>query len=130
MVAAEFTLECPAFAEGTAIPSVNSCDGSNLSPFLAWHNPPGAARSFALMMDDPDAPRGTFTHWLLYDIPADARELSAGDKETGLAGQNDFQGEGYGGPCPPPTHGAHRYFFRLFALDVDSLGVRPGANRN
>src|SRR5262249_15565693 len=79
---------------------------------------------------DPDAPRGTFTHWLRYDIPADARELPAGDKETGVSGENDFQANGYGGPCPPPSHGAHRYFFRLFALGVDSLGVRQGAKRS
>jgi Raf kinase inhibitor-like YbhB/YbcL family protein len=131
MIMAEqaLTLTSSAFKEGAPIPRVHTCDGSDVSPFLAWHDPPAGAKSFVLIVDDPDAPRGVFTHWVLFDLPADAPELPSGDKEIGLAGRNDFQKDGYGGPCPPPRHGVRRYFFRLHALDVESLGLRAGAKR-
>jgi Raf kinase inhibitor-like YbhB/YbcL family protein len=125
----QFTLISPAFVQGDFLPVVNTCDGPNLSPFLAWTGVPGAANSFALIMDDPDALGGTFTHWLRYDIPPEIRELPFNDHETGIAGRNDFGIEGYGGPCPPLTEETHRYYFRIFALDIDSLKLAHGAKR-
>ena len=87
-------------------------------------------RSFALVVEDPDAPSGTFCHWLLYDIPPDSHNLAQGLKpgSAGVSGTNDFGRPGYGGPCPPKGS-AHRYYFRLYALDVASLGLRPGVGR-
>jgi len=86
---------------------------------------PEGTRSFALIMDDPDAPRGTFTHWLVYDIPVDGGSLRA---EAGTAIANSFGKSGYGGPCPPPGHGVHRYFFSVYALDRPSLDL-DGSSR-
>jgi hypothetical protein len=88
---------------------------------------PVGVRSFALIMDDPDAPSGTFTHWIQWDIPAETRSLAGAS--SGVAGVNDFHGAGYGGPCPPPNHGTHRYYFRLYALDVDTLDLPPESGR-
>ena len=107
--------------KGDVIPSVNTRDGSDASPFLAWHFPPGNAQSFVLIMDDLDAQHDIMTHWIVFDIPADVRELPFNDHTIGVAGCNDFQLVGYHGPCPPLNEGRHRYAFRLFALDVDSL---------
>jgi hypothetical protein len=87
---------------------------------------PEGTRSFALIVDDPDAPRGTFTHWLAYDIPLSANELKA---TAGKTLRNGFGRTGYGGPCPPPGHGEHRYYFSVYALDVASLGL-PGSTRD
>ncbi len=123
-----FTLTSPAFIEGGAIPRDYTCDGADRSPPLRWTGAPSAA-SYVLIMDDPDAPGGTFTHWVLYDIPGDRTELAEGEQKVGLAGGNDFGGRGYGGPCPPRGRGAHRYFFRLSALDIPSLKLSPGASR-
>ena len=81
------------------------------------------------MMDDPDAPGGTFTHWVLFDIPAAVEGLSEGERTIGTAGKNDFQHEWYAGPCPPPRRGAHRYFPKLYAVDVESLARKRGATR-
>jgi hypothetical protein len=78
-------------------------------------------------MEDPDAPSGTFTHWVRYDLPADTDGIPEGDSDAGKQGRNDFEFVGYGGPHPPPRHGDHRYFFRLYALDVPSLGLENGA---
>jgi len=86
--------------------------------------------SFALIVEDPDAPNGTFTHWVLFDIPGETRELPEGVSGIGVGGRNDFQHDHYGGPCPPPNHGAHRYYFRLSALDIESLGLKAGARRS
>jgi Raf kinase inhibitor-like YbhB/YbcL family protein len=119
----EFRLTSPAFGEGDAIPSRYTCDGEGSAPPLRWDGPQDA-RSFVLIVDDPDAPRGIFTHWLLYDIPGSQRELPEGLSNVGALGtpgMNDFSRIGYGGPCPPPGHGPHRYFFTLYALDVLSL---------
>jgi Raf kinase inhibitor-like YbhB/YbcL family protein len=130
-------LQSPAFPEGGAIPKLCTCDGKDVSPPLRWSGIPEAARSLALVVEDPDAPRGTWTHWVLFDIPADVGELSEGmpteervalgkDSRTALQGRNDFGRTGYGGPCPPG--GTHRYVFRLFALDTESV-LGPGATR-
>jgi Raf kinase inhibitor-like YbhB/YbcL family protein len=121
-----FTLTTPAFADGADIPVRHTCDGDNRSPHLAWTDPPEGTRSLALVVDDPDAPSGTFTHWLLYDIPATAREIGEGisDRTVGISGRNSFGKSGYGGPCPPPGDEAHRYRFTLYALDVPSLKIR------
>ena len=116
-----FTLRSSAFANGETIPLRFTCDGDDLAPPLAWTEPPEGTRSFALVMDDPDAPRGTFTHWLVYDIPGASTELR--EPSDGKALPNDFGRAAYGGPCPPPGHGAHRYVFTLHALDVPALDL-------
>jgi Raf kinase inhibitor-like YbhB/YbcL family protein len=122
-----FTLTSPAFRDGETIPTTFTCDGDDLPPPLAWSNPPSGTRGYALVMDDPDAPGGTFTHWLRYDIPATATALHGDDRGKTLA--TSFHRPGYGGPCPPPGHGPHRYVFALYALDTDSLDVH-GRNRD
>lgn len=117
------TLESPAFEPGGAIPVGNTCDGEDLSPALHWSRPPEGTRSFALICDDPDAPSGTWVHWVLFNIAPGAdrldpnmppREEAAGGAKQG---RNDFGRIGYGGPCPPRGK-PHRYFFRLYALDT------------
>lgn len=125
------TLESPSFAEGKLIPIRQTCDGADLSPELVWSGTPEGAQSFVLINDDPDAPAGTWNHWLLYDIPASVDRLPEGCRvgEVGISGRNDFRRLGYGGPCPPPGHGPHRYFFRLFAVNKRSLGLQEGAVR-
>ena len=126
-----FKLISSAFPEGAAIPRMYTCEGANLSPALEWSGEPGGTRSFAVIVDDPDAPVGTWNHWLLFDIPASAHTLAQGFKPgaLGISGKNDFGNEGYGGPCPPRGHGPHRYFFKLYALGVASLGVGAGVKR-
>lgn len=116
-----FTLTSTAFSDDETVPRRFTCDGDDLAPPLAWANPPQGTRSFALVMDDPDAPRGTFTHWLVYDIAATARALR--DDHGARTLPNGFGRTGYAGPCPPPGHGAHRYVFTLHALDVPALDV-------
>lgn len=117
-----FSLTSPAFKEGETIPARHTEDGPDLSPRLRWSEPPEGTMSFALVVDDPDAPRGTWVHWVAYGIPGDARELQEGfPKEASasdgiLQGENDFGKTGYGGPAPPPGK-PHRYFFKLYALD-------------
>lgn len=125
-------LYSPEFLMGTSIPFKYTCDGENHSPPLTWQDPPAGTKSFALIISDPDAPNGTFTHWVLYNLPADLRQLperipnqdtlSDGSRQ----GKNDFDQVGFGGPCPP--NGTHRYFFKLHALD-QSLDVPPGASK-
>lgn len=117
-----FILKSSAFHDGEAIPRSFTCDGDSLTPPLAWSDPPPGTLSFALIMDDPDAPGGTFTHWLLYDIPANVSEL--GRERPGKTLRNSFGRNGYGAPCPPPGHGVHRYFFTVHAVDVAALSVR------
>ena len=128
------TVTSSAFAAREPIPTRYTCDGADLSPPLAWSEVPQGTQSLALIADDPDAPMGTWVHWVLYGLPADTRELPEGvpAKETVLdgarQGTNDFGRIGYGGPCPPPN-GPHRYFFKLFALDAEpELG--PGATKD
>jgi Raf kinase inhibitor-like YbhB/YbcL family protein len=113
VAAKRFTLSSPAFAQGRTIPIAYTCDGRNVSPALRWTAPPKATRSFALIMDDPDAPSGTFTHWLAWSIPAGARRLVVGQRPL-REGTNGAGRIGYVGPCPPS--GTHRYVFRLYAL--------------
>jgi Raf kinase inhibitor-like YbhB/YbcL family protein len=123
----KFALTSDAFEEGQPIPVQFSCDGEDRSPTLKWGEPPEGTKSFALVVDDPDAPSGLFRHWGAYDIPASTRELAEGASPPGQA-RNSFGKPGYGGPCPPPGHGPHRYHFKLYALDVDKLGLEPGGN--
>lgn len=120
--AQSFSLSSPAFRNGEAIPVQFTCDGADQSPPLNWSEPPQGTRSLTLIVDDPDAPGGTFRHWAAYDIPANARSLAAGHS-LGGAGVNDFGKPGYGGPCPPKGGGPHHYRFKLFALNVDRLEV-------
>jgi len=126
-----FQLFSSAFAEGGWIPELHSCDGADISPPLEWTGAPSETRSFALVAEDPDAPNGVWCHWLLYDLGARIQALPQGYRPgtLGVGGTNDFGKPGYGGPCPPRGHGAHRYFFRLSALRVESLGLPPGAKR-
>jgi Raf kinase inhibitor-like YbhB/YbcL family protein len=126
-----FQLFTNAFENGGWIPSLHSCQGADISPALEWSSGPADARSFALIVDDPDAPVGTWNHCLLYDIPATVHNLQQGQRPggPGVSGKNDFGKLGYGGPCPPKGHGPHRYFFRLYALDVRTLGLPAGVKR-
>jgi Raf kinase inhibitor-like YbhB/YbcL family protein len=126
-----FNLRTSAFAPGDFIPRRHSCEGENLSPAFEWDDPPPSTRSLALIADDPDAPAGTWTHWILWDIPAETRSLPEAFTPglLGVSGVNDFGKPGYGGPCPPRGHGPHRYFFTLFALSIQSLGLPVTANR-
>lgn len=119
----------PAFLDGQTIPQKYSCDGENVSPPLEWDGTPDRAKSIAVICDDPDAPSGTFTHWLLYDIPAATPRLGEGAANTGKAGLNSFGKIGYGGPCPPHKDAAHEYVFHVYALDVASLG-KPGLSKS
>lgn len=126
-----FTLSSPAFTSGAAVPVRFTCDGDDVSPALQWADAPAGVAAFALVMDDPDAPSGTFTHWLLCDIPATAAGLGAGfaPGATGISGTNDFGRVGYGGPCPPKGHGVHHYRFHLHALD-QALGLQEAFSRH
>lgn len=111
-----------AFQEGKAIPATYTCDGQDVSPPISWTEPPAGTNSFALIADDPDAPMGTWVHWVMYNIPPTVRQFSAAvAREAKLPdgtqqGMSDFGRPGYGGPCPP--NGTHRYFFKLYALDA------------
>ncbi len=127
-------VESPVFKEGEVIPTKHTCDGIDVSPPISWSNVPEGTKSFVLIMDDPDAPIGTFTHWVIYDIPADVRDLEEGiprADQVGVAKQgiNDFGFVGYGGPCPPKGHGYHRYYFKVYALDIETLGLPAKATR-
>jgi hypothetical protein len=122
---AKLELTSSAFRDGQPIPIQFTCDGADQSPPLEWGEPPAGTKSFALMIDDPDAPNGTFSHWGVYDIPAGTRSIGGGQK-VGTEVSNDFGKPGYGGPCPPKGHGPHHYHFKLFALGVDKLDL-PGA---
>lgn len=115
-------LESPAFKNNGRIPSKFSCDGEDVSPELGWKFPPKGTKSFALICDDPDAPMGTFVHWIVFNIPASENGMKENSPPEGMLpndtiqGRNDFGRNGYGGPCPPS--GTHRYFFHLYALDT------------
>jgi Raf kinase inhibitor-like YbhB/YbcL family protein len=129
-----FDLKSPAFGQNASIPRTYSCDGPDRSPPLRWNAPPSGAKGYALVVEDPDAPAGTWVHWVLYRIPAGARQLPEGVpvRDTvagaGTQGINDFRKVGWGGPCPPPG-AAHRYVFTLYALDSD-LTLPPGTSRS
>ncbi|MHA1267490.1 MAG: YbhB/YbcL family Raf kinase inhibitor-like protein [Candidatus Helarchaeota archaeon] len=115
-------LKSAAFEHEGLIPMKYTCEGSDISPPLSWNQVPEGTKSFALIVDDPDAPVGTWVHWLVCDIPPDTREIPQNtipDKATLMT--NDFGKKKYGGPCPPS--GTHRYFFKLYALDVQKLNA-------
>ncbi len=126
-------LTSSAFKEGETIPAKYTCDARDVSPPLAWQGTPTNAKSLALIADDPDAPSGTWVHWVLYDLPAHVTELPEDVAKTqhipqgATQGLNDFRHLGYGGPCPPPGK-PHRYFFKLYALDT-RLDLKPGATK-
>jgi Raf kinase inhibitor-like YbhB/YbcL family protein len=119
----KINLTSSAFAPDSMIPSKYTCDGEDISPPLAWDTVPEGTKSLALISDDPDAPMGTWVHWVVYNLPAAARSLPenvppyAVIEDGGEQGTNDFGNTGYGGPCPPG--GTHRYFFKLYALDTE-----------
>jgi Raf kinase inhibitor-like YbhB/YbcL family protein len=116
---ADFQLTSSAFRNGAAIPQQFTCEGTDQQPPLEWAGAPAGTRSFVLIVDDPDAPGGTFRHWGAYGIPADAGSMSGSPAQA----VNDFGKPGYGGPCPPKGHGPHHYRFRLLALDTDRLNL-------
>ncbi|MFA6066701.1 MAG: YbhB/YbcL family Raf kinase inhibitor-like protein [Candidatus Babeliaceae bacterium] len=120
-------LTSPNFSHNKEIPSHYTCDGKNISPALQWENVPNNTKSFALIVDDPDAPHTTFVHWVVFNIPAEMRALPEGVKKGNFAqGITDFSTPQYGGPCPPS--GTHRYFFTLYALDTQ-LDLAQGATK-
>jgi Raf kinase inhibitor-like YbhB/YbcL family protein len=116
-----------AFNEGESIPVEYTCNGKNISPPLAWKDLPTDTQSLALIADDPDAPAGTWVHWVLYNLPASTDGLPAGVENPGIEGQNSSRKIGYAGPCPPAGK-PHRYFFKLYALDTH-LDLNPGATK-
>lgn len=121
-----------AFQEGGSIPARYTCDGENTSPQIAWEEPPAGTKSLVLIMEDLDAPLGVFTHWVVYNIPPDSRELREGVptdsrlEDGTLQGENSFKKTAYGGPCPPA--GTHRYQFTVYALDT-TLGLEAEVNK-
>ena len=127
------TVKSSAFTEGGMIPKEYTCDGEDISPQLEWTGAPEGTKSFAVICDDPDAPIGTFVHWVLFNLPAGTTELPKGvpnktTLETGAKqGTNDFNNIGYGGPCPPG--GTHRYYFKIYALDTE-LALKPGVSKS
>jgi Raf kinase inhibitor-like YbhB/YbcL family protein len=140
--AGKFTLTSAAFKNNATMPdkiafNQMGCTGENVSPALAWSNPPAGTKGFALLVHDPDAPTGSgWWHWVVYDIPADTTSLAEGAGKEGGAGlphgaklgKTDFGSAAYGGPCPPPGSGKHHYNFTLLALKVDKLEVPEGAS--
>ena len=129
-----FTLTSAAFRDGAGIPVKYTCDGVDVSPPLSWSSAPAGTRGFALIVDDPDAPAGSWVHWVLYNLPAAVFELPENiakveslDLDGARQGRNDFRRPGYGGPCPPPGP-AHRYFFKLYALAAP-LTLKAGAQK-
>jgi Raf kinase inhibitor-like YbhB/YbcL family protein len=123
---AKMKITSSAFQEGASIPSKFSCDGANTSPPLQIAEVPSGAKSLALIVDDPDAPSGLFTHWTVWNISAQINAIAEGSAPKGVQGTNDFGKSGYGGPCPPS--GTHRYYFKIFALDRE-LDLPFGAKR-
>ena len=128
----EIKLTSTAFENNNMIPSKYTCDGENISPLLKWEKGYEGTKSFALICDDPDAPMGTWVHWVLYNIPPDITELQENIppddtlSNGAIHGITDFKRLGYGGPCPPG--GTHRYFFKIYALDIE-LDLQSGATK-
>ena len=126
------TITSTVFTEGGMIPRDYTCDGKDISPPLAWAGAPEGTKSLAIICDDPDAPVGTWVHWVLYNLPAIVNELPQGVKSDKVLdngakhGINDFRKLGYGGPCPPG--GTHRYYFKIYALDTE-LTQEPGLTK-
>ena len=131
-----FILKSDAFKEGEAVPREYTCEGNDISPPLIWESLPEGTKSLAMIVEDPDAPIGTFTHWIIYDIPANLKGLESSVSQAAALpggmkqGTNDFGKTGYGGPCPPRGHGRHRYYFILKALDVETLGIPPRSGKS
>ncbi len=131
-----FEITSPAFSDGGPIPRAHTCDGADLSPPLTWRDAPKGTSAFALVVDDPDAPAGTWVHWVVYGLDASTTNLPAGIPTTpeleqpigATQGTNDFRRSGYGGPCPPRGR-PHRYVFTLYALDT-RIALPPGATKN
>lgn len=129
----KLSLSSPAFLDGDKIPIKYTCQGQDVSPPLAWNEPPAGTQSFVLIVNDLGAPRGVFPHWIVFNVPPNSRELpesvptQAQLPGGAIQGKNDFGRIGYGGPCPPPGR-PHQYQFTLYALDR-SLGLEPGAFR-
>lgn len=127
-------IKSSSFGHGEMIPAGHTCDGRNISPQLSWSGVPADTVSFALVSDDPDAPAGTWVHWVVFDIPANVNNLpeyvSRQEEITGLGknGRNSYRRFGYDGPCPPGGSGIHRYYFKLYALDA-MLKLKPGATK-
>lgn len=127
-------IKSPSFSQGQPIPTKHTCDAEDISPALQWNEVPEVAKSIALICDDPDAPMGTWVHWVLYDLPATETSLTENvEKKEELPngakqGRNDFKKIGYGGPCPPKGN-PHRYFFKLYALDI-ALNLKSGATKS
>lgn len=121
------TIRSPAFHQGGDIPAKFTCDGGKTSPPLEISGVPSETKSLVLIADDPDAPTGLFTHWLVWNIPPQTNSVAEGSAPKGVHGTNDFGKPGYGAPCPPS--GAHRYYFKVFALDRE-LGLSSGARRS
>ncbi|MEK6531397.1 MAG: YbhB/YbcL family Raf kinase inhibitor-like protein [Deltaproteobacteria bacterium] len=130
--AMDISIKSPDFKDNDVIPKKFTCDGADLSPEVLWGNAPQGTLGFTLVVEDPDAPMGTFIHWVAYDIPSKTAriERGAGNKTASSfkQGVNDFGKKGYGGPCPPRGHGRHRYIFILKALDVAELGLPEGVS--
>lgn len=128
------TVSSTSFPAGTEIPKQFTCAGEDISPQLSWSGAPSSVQAFALIADDPDAPAGTWTHWVLYDLPSSTTSLNEGLSKSeqlpdgSKQGRNDFRRVGYNGPCPPAGK-PHRYFFKVYALD-QKLNIKPGAARN
>lgn len=128
----KFTITSPVFKEGEMIPRKYTCDGQNISPRLKWESTPAQAKSLALVVDDPDAPMGTWVHWVIFNIPASSLEFpeNVPTKDSfpdgAIQGKNDSKTIGYDGPCPPG--GTHRYYFKLYALDT-TLKLSPGITK-
>jgi len=124
---AKMKITSSAFQQGGNIPSKFSCDGANTSPPLQISDVPPETKSVVLIVDDPDAPSGLFTHWAVWNISPQTSTIAEGNAPKGVHGTNDFGKSGYGGPCPPS--GTHRYYFRIFALDRE-LDLPSGAKRS
>jgi Raf kinase inhibitor-like YbhB/YbcL family protein len=123
---AQFSMNSQDIKDGQPIAQVYTCDGADQSPQLSWPEAPPGVRSFALIVDDPDAPHGTFRHWGVFNMPDTRTSIERGDGNGGsntnfVQAVNDFGKSGYGGPCPPKGHGPHHYHFKLYALDVEKL---------
>jgi Raf kinase inhibitor-like YbhB/YbcL family protein len=123
---AKMKITSSAFQAGGTIPSKCTCDGAGVNPALRWEGAPDRAKSLVLVVDDPDAPGGLFTHWLIWNIDPKTTEIAESSAPKGVQGKNDFGRSGYGGPCPPS--GTHRYYFKIFALDSD-LDLAAGSKR-
>ncbi len=126
----KMSLSSSAFKDGQPIPVDYTCDGKNISPPLSWTGAPSETKSLLLIVDDPDAPSGVWTHWIVWNLSTDTSDLPEGftkSRSNATQGNNDFKKPGYGGPCPPAGK-AHRYFFRIYALDT-TLDVPAGATR-